>query len=250
MKTRKIVGILGIPTVDDENDSVIALYKDYKDVIIQRDCIPFLISPISTIDYTKEEIKNIKALTEKEIIVKYEEPIPIIFKGYLDKILYEIKDDKTYVAIIDYKTGDVEVDVNKIKFGLSMQLQIYLYLLKHAASFKNVVVCGFYIQKIMPKQLSYGDDYLKYLSDSIALQGYSNSSFEILSHFDPAFSNSTMIKGMKLTAKQEFNRFSKVLSTKQMDEITIQVEELIKNALINITNCNFTINPKILNNNI
>ena len=58
-----------------------------------------------------------------------------------------------------------------------------------------------------------------------------------------------MIKGMKLTAKQEFNRFSKVLSTKQMDEITIQVEELIKNALINITNCNFTINPKILNNN-
>ena len=66
MKTRKIVGILGIPTVDDENDSVIALYKDYKDVIIQRDCIPFLISPISTIDYTKEEIKNIKALTEKE----------------------------------------------------------------------------------------------------------------------------------------------------------------------------------------
>ena len=190
-----------------------------------------------------------KALTEKEIIVKYEEPIPIIFKGYLDKILYEIKDDKTYVAIIDYKTGDVEVDVNKIKFGLSMQLPIYLYLLKHAASFKNVVVCGFYIQKIMPKQLSYGDDYLKYLSDSIALQGYSNSSFEILSHFDPAFSNSTMIKGMKLTVKQEFNRFSKVLSTKQMDEITIQVEELIKNALINITNCNFTINPKILNNN-
>ena len=35
MKTRKIVGILGIPTVDDENDSVIALYKDYKDVITQ-----------------------------------------------------------------------------------------------------------------------------------------------------------------------------------------------------------------------
>lgn len=67
-KNRKVIGILGIPSVDDENDSVIALYKSYKDAIVKRGCIPFLINPVSDIDYLNRKREDIPPLSEEEKI--------------------------------------------------------------------------------------------------------------------------------------------------------------------------------------
>lgn len=185
-------------------------------------------------------------ITEKKVAVEYQEPINITFKGFVDKILYHQEDDKTYVSIIDYKTGSPDIDVSKVQHGLSLQLPIYLYLLKHTSEFKNVVVCGFYLQKLLPKQIKADQDYYQTITENIALQGYSNSSISVLSMFDPHFANSTLIKGMKLKKDGNFNTYSKVLSTSEMNDISNQVEEKIKDALNKICECDFDINPKIL----
>ena len=185
-------------------------------------------------------------ITEKKVAVEYQEPINITFKGFVDKILYCEEDDKTYVSIIDYKTGSPDIDVSKVTYGLSLQLPIYLYLLKHTNEFKNVVVCGFYLQKLLPKQFKADQDYLQTVTQNIALQGYSNSSFSILSMLDPHFANSTLIKSMKTKKDGSFNSYAKVLSTAEMNEISNQVEEKIKEALNKICECDFDINPKIL----
>ena len=202
------------------------------------------------IQINQENLKNSalnQILTEKQVFVEYTEPFNILFKGYIDKILYTIQDDKTYVAIIDYKTSNPEIDVNKVKYGLSLQLPIYLYLIKHTNEFKNVEVCGFYLQKLLPKQWKADQDYFQTLKDTIAYQGYSNASKAILSLFDPHYENSTMIKSMKTNKDGSFYRFAKVLTSEEMDEIANLVEEKIKEAIKGINRCEFDINPKILN---
>lgn len=189
-----------------------------------------------------------KCLTEQEVKIDYNiNNMPITFKGFIDKILYTNEDDKTYVAIIDYKTGEAELKLENIQFGLSMQLPIYLYFLKNYKKFTNVEVCGFYLQKLLPETLKYGECYEDVLNTNLLLQGYSNSSFSIISKFDLGFEHSNIVKSLKLNKENEFSKNSKILSSKQMDEIALQVEEKVKEAIKNISECQFPINPKVLN---
>ena len=187
-----------------------------------------------------------QVLTEKKVSINYDEPFPIEFKGFVDKILYYEDKGTTYVAIIDYKTSDPTLKLEQAKYGLSLQLPIYLYFIKHSSDFKKVEVCGFYLQKLLPKNPKLADGYEKNLLDTIKLQGYSNSSFATLSRFDPGFANSNMIKSMSLTKQNSFNRYAKTLSTDEMNELAELVDFKVKEAISKIADCDFDINPKML----
>ncbi len=63
---KKIIGILATPTIDDENDALLGLYNNYKNVIIENDCIPFMIPPVLNIDYYNTRLRDIPELTSKE----------------------------------------------------------------------------------------------------------------------------------------------------------------------------------------
>ena len=89
-------------------------------------------------------------------------------------------------------------------------------------------------------------DYLDILKDSVALQGYSNADTSILSLLDPGYENSSLIKSMKIKKDGTFSTYAKVLTSEQMQEIAEMVEDKILTALEEICNCNFTINPKIV----
>lgn len=65
-ESRKIIGILGVPSHDDEDDSIISLYSGYNNAIVSKNCIPFMISPLTDIDYCNTKSEDIPPLTEKE----------------------------------------------------------------------------------------------------------------------------------------------------------------------------------------
>lgn len=64
--TKPIIGILGVPVSDNENNNVIALYSDYKNAIVQKGGIPFMIAPLSEIDYYHTRVSEVPELTEAE----------------------------------------------------------------------------------------------------------------------------------------------------------------------------------------
>lgn len=66
MNNKIVIGILGVPSYDDENYPIIALYNDYKDVVIKKGAIPFMITPVTNIDYNKFSLDEIPALTNEE----------------------------------------------------------------------------------------------------------------------------------------------------------------------------------------
>lgn len=107
--SRPIIGILGVPTYDEENESVIALYNDYKNAVVKGGCIPFMICPLLSIDYYGTKMSNIPELTDEEKVI-YKEMIEmcnglIIPGGYrmyeFDKYVvnYAIKKDIPILGI-------------------------------------------------------------------------------------------------------------------------------------------------------
>ena len=190
-------------------------------------------------------------LYEHKIDIKLMDSPYVHFKGFVDKIMYKEKGNDTLVSIIDYKTGNTSVDIKNLKFGLSMQLPVYLYLVNNSDVLKNIKFTGFYLQHILDINLTKSDKKTKEQEnfDNLKLVGYSTSNLDRLSIFDSTYENSEMIKGMKLTANGDITKTAKVLSDDEINEILIITHERIVNAMNNILEGHFDINPKILDNN-
>ena len=171
---------------------------------------------------------------------KYEEKIyinkntKITFMGIIDKLMYKEEDNQTIVALIDYKTGNTSIDLNKTIYGLSMQLPIYLYLSQNMG-LKNVKIAGFYLQNIINKE---NDE------NNLKLNGYSTSNKDILEKFDNSYENSNMIKSMRTKTDGEFYNYSKTLNEIEMNNIIKLVDQKIEEAANNILEAKFNINPK------
>ena len=148
--------------------------------------------------------------------------IKVTFKGFIDKIKYSEFNGKTVVAIIDYKTGNPNLNINNIPYGLDMQLPVYIYLLKNSNDLNNVKIGGFYLQKILNNTIDRQERI-----NSLKLQGYSNSNENILEKVDSSYMDSKVIKSMKVS-NNGFYAYSKVISDENIDKLS----NLVWNSLI------------------
>ena len=152
-----------------------------------------------------------------------------------------------YYSLVDYKTGGYDNSLNNMKYGLSMQLPVYLYLVEKSRLFTNSTFAGFYFQKVLIGNVSYNSkkNYMDILNDKLRLDGYSTSDEEVLSHLDHEYTNSFIIKGMKMTANG-FSRYTKLLNYEDVLNIIDYTDMKINEAIDNIIDAKFDINPKII----
>ncbi len=196
-----------------------------------------LIFVIDTIkeQYSLSSLKNY--LYEEEIKVdKSREDMLIIFKGFIDKLILD--NDNKVGAIVDYKTGNVSLDLNNCLYGIDMQLPVYVYLTKY--KFPSIRIVGFYLQKILNSKLSSSSDKLK-------LQGYTNSDEELIKMFDSSYVNSSFIKGMKKSSKGLSSK--RVFDDYIIDNLVKFTDDKINNVIDKVMEVNFDINPKRINGN-
>lgn len=202
--------------------------------------------------YLKEQRKTSSLndyLFETELNVEKEyNGVGVNFKGFIDKVMTTKYNDKEVIAVVDYKTGDKNVKLDTLEYGLNMQLPIYLYLLKTSDRFKDSIIAGFYIERVLNNVLN--RDKLKSLEtlkkDNLRLSGYTNSNETIMSLLDSNYKDSKMIKGLRFKKDGSFYSSSKVLSNEEMDNLIIKVNEIIDDVIKNIVEGNFKINPKVL----
>lgn len=199
-----------------------------------------LILLIDTIKNHLNYTQLTKSMYEKEVIVNINERLGIRFKGIIDKVLYDEFDGNTVVCIIDYKTGNPNLNIKNVDYGLDMQLPVYIYLLKNLKELHNVKVGGFYLQKVLHNETNI-DEKVK----AMRLQGYSNSDLNILEKVDSSYNDSKMIKSMKTTSNG-FYQYAKVITDEEIDELSSKVENKIVEASDKVINAVFDINPKEL----
>lgn len=204
------------------------------------------------LDYLEEQKKHSKLneyLFEEEISIdKSYDGIDITFKGVIDKVMMTKYNDKEVIAVIDYKTGDKNIKLDTLEYGINIQLPIYLYLLKKSSRFKNSVIAGFYIEKVLNNCLNIDKNKsLETLKkENLRLQGYTNSNKTIISLLDDNYLDSKMIKGLRFKNDGSFYSTSKVLSDEEMDKLIIVVDEIIDKVIKSIVNGDYEINPKVI----
>ncbi|MDE5888409.1 MAG: PD-(D/E)XK nuclease family protein, partial [Bacilli bacterium] len=185
-------------------------------------------------------------LHEEKIYTSISGDMKITFTGIIDKIKYKKEHNETIVAIIDYKTGNPNLDLTTIPYGIGMQLPIYLYLARNSKKLENVKVAGFYLQKVLNNEVTVDNThtYEQLKKKNLLLQGYSNEDISILSHFDTSYMDSNIIKSMKVKNDNSFYSYSKVLSSKEMDYVANLAEKKIEEGAKKIISGEFKISPK------
>lgn len=169
----------------------------------------------------------------------------IVFKGIIDKILYKENYNETLISIIDYKTGNPNLNLNNIIYGIDMQLCIYAYLCSKIKKFENPKLIGIYLQKVLNNEINIDKkkDYNSLKLDNLKLQGYSLDKENLLSQFDTTYIDSELIKSLKV-GKNGFYAYSKTFNNEMLDKLLQIVSDNINNAVMKILDREFTINPK------
>lgn len=185
-----------------------------------------------------------KELNEEKVFVNIKKNIKVTFMGVIDKVKYKEIDGVTYLVIIDYKTGNTEIKLDNMDYGIGIQLPIYLYLSKYM-KFDRPKVIGFYLQKLLVTSLDNKKDYIDAKEDSLKLEGYSIDNENLLSMFDNTYTSSKLIKGMK-TSSKGFYSYSKVLSEEEINDLIKKTDRIINETVDEILTCDFEINPKVI----
>lgn len=200
---------------------------------------------IETIKYQNTFSSLDKSEYEKGLFINKEGNVKLTFMGFIDKLMYKEDKDNTYLVIIDYKTGNPDINLNNSIYGLDMQLPVYLYLAKN--TIKNAKVLGIYLQRILNNEIDKksGKTYESLKKENLKLVGYSTSNESELSLFDKDYSDSKVIKSMNTTSKG-FGPYAKVLDDSMMEKLEEVVEDKIDKAFTGILDADFKINPKVI----
>jgi ATP-dependent helicase/DNAse subunit B len=201
---------------------------------------------IDTIKYQNTFSSLDKALYENKIYVNKSGSIRLTFTGTIDKLLYKEEGDKAYIVIIDYKTGNPDINLKNTVYGLDMQLPVYLYLANNMKDIKNVEVIGFYLQHVLDNEIRkvYGKTYSNIKKDNLKLLGYTVDNESKIGLFDKNYSDSEVIKSMKKNNDGSFSSNAKLVTDKQVDGLIKLTEKHIDNAFSEILEGNFDIKPK------
>lgn len=197
---------------------------------------------IEIIKYQKNQGDLDKALYEQKIIIENENYNLV---GKIDKIMYKEENNNIIASLVDYKTGSADISLKYIQNGLGMQLPIYLYLLNNS-KLKNVLIAGFYLQKIhfeVPKKSKKPLEEI--IIDNLKLEGYTNK--ELVSYIDVDYENSNVIKSMKVKKDGSFSHYAKVLTNEEIKDLENLTKQKLNDSALNINNAEFTINPKNVN---
>lgn len=215
---------------------------------------------VTIIDIINEQNKIIKykdMMFEEEVKYSFnlkEHNTDVSFTGVIDKLYYKTIDEAgittTYITVVDYKTGKLDIDLKLVEYGLSLQLPIYLHLAKKINKFDNVKVYGFFLQNILSTEIvsKTEEEYIKTKKDNLKLRGYIVDSVSELFEFDPTLANSEIIKGLRQKKDKTFYASSKVLTEEFLNKLDILVNDKITSASNDILNGDFRINPKVINN--
>jgi hypothetical protein len=166
------------------------------------------------------------------------------FSGIIDKIMHYDNN----IVLIDYKTGNPNIDIKLANYGLNLQLPTYVFLIKQIYPNSNII--GIYLQHILKPNTNKDINKSKQeaYENNLKLAGYSLGDENYLKDFDDTYQNSEYIKGLKLTSNG-FSKTSKLLSHTNFVQLEILTKNKIKECIKEIKNAKFDITPKISGTN-
>lgn len=216
-------------------------YAKYKKLLLQL---------INIMDKQLERSDYSGTYFEKWFSIIKDNDLNIKVVGKIDKIMTLTDENNTYVIVVDYKTGLLHADFNKVVYGMDMQLLTYLYLIKNTNVIENPVFTGMYLEPILSNVLksSNGKTYLDILLDEYKWVGYTIDNIKNVRSIDRDFEINSFIKGLRVKSDNTFYSTSKVLNDIALEKLINITSNNIENVIKCIKESDFKINPKRLGN--
>ena len=210
-------------------------------VRIKKDLIKFIEVLRKQEEYTSYKDE----LYEKKVEVDLNKKVSVKFIGFIDKIMYYKNIEDTYFSIVDYKTGTIDTHIESMKYGLHMQLPVYLYLIHYGRCFTNPIFTGIYYQNILFNYPTFDEKLEKTLKDRYLLKGYSTDDINVLNKFDSTYKSSELIKSMSYSDEKGFSRYTKLINNDTMYNLIKFTKNEIDTKTDKILEGDFSINPKV-----
>lgn len=125
-------------------------------------------------------------------------------RGLVDRLDICQDGDRLYVKIVDYKTGNISLDLNEVYHGLQLQLAVYLdavmEMVERQNPGKKVIPAGIYYYHVEEplvdgSEASTPEELDAKRRKALQLKGLTNGEEESASHMEP-------VSGEKITAEQ------------------------------------------------
>lgn len=173
--------------------------------------------------------------------------------GKIDRIDVCEDEDKLYVKVIDYKTGEKSFDLGELCYGLQMQLVVYmnaaLDIQKNKHPEKVVIPAGllYYRMKdpIVDKPAS-GKEAEDVILQELRPDGVVQGSEEVLEHLDRGFAGTSQVIPVARTQAGGLSKTSKVLSEKEFHVISEYAKKQSQDVRREILGGNVDLKPYAL----
>ena len=223
-----------------DNNIVITSELDYFNDIY----LYYLVNVYKFINKTMKISKFKITSLEEEYSIREKHNFLIV--GKIDKVLEAEIGGEKYAIVIDYKTGSSGLDLNKIIYGIDMQVLFYYYLLNSKYKYK---FGGGYLSHILPSGvINYEKN--KTIEDQLnslyRLDGYTNSDIRVIEKIDSNCFEKSYLKSIAFksgTNDLTENGLKKVINDIEYEKLLEVVYRKIEEAIDNIYNGVFPIRP-------
>lgn len=162
--------------------------------------------------------------------------------GIIDRVDTCEDEDKLYVKVIDYKTGEKAFDLGELCYGLQMQLVVYmnaaLAMEQEKHPDKQVIPAGllYYRMKDPIVDKPGGDKAIEdIILQELKPDGIVQKSEEVLEHFDHGFTGASQVIPVGRTQSGALSKTSKVLSEEEfrvISEFAKKQEQDVKEQIL------------------
>lgn len=161
-------------------------------------------------------------------------------QGVIDRIDYHETPDAVYFRVIDYKTGAAQLNLDRVYYGLQLQLFLYLSAAGELLAAekehegKRMIPAGVYYYNmedpLLENDFSASEEEIeRRLFKELRLKGITNYEEEIPEHTDHALTklgkSESDVISFDYTAKGEIGRYSQTLGTEALKLVSQHVRE-------------------------
>ena len=186
------------------------------------------------------------------IRMQLENGAAMLLSGRIDRIDTFEADGRTYVEIVDYKTGSQSFDLSEVFYGLQLQLVVYLIaaIEKLKREGKDAAPAGIFYYQVTDPVIDYKageqiEETKRRLLAGLKASGVILKDKDFLRHLDRDLvpGGGSDILPVTLTTKGEFGARSKVLTEEEFRIMCNYVMRNIRNAALEITEGRAEVNP-------
>jgi ATP-dependent helicase/nuclease subunit B len=169
----------------------------------------------------------------KPLSITNEDGVELFLCGKIDRVDILNTEDKSYVRVIDYKSGNQEFEEEKLPYGIDMQMFLYLFaIIGSEGKYKNYTPAGVLYMPVSEVTISEIRS-----NDKKNVSGTINKHFKmkgvVLDDVDVLQSMEKDLKGVYIPFATSGKSKKMILSETQFDKIKAHAESL----LINMANC-------------